>query len=132
MSNAGDPRERLDRAVLDYFASAVLDLEATKADVQRALHSRGEEFATLRAQAEKESARAQDRLLRTRRHYQDGRPFIHEPERNGAYERDEASALNMLRRRAPDRAAPLPACSLRTRSFAEAAMRTIADADRRR
>jgi DNA invertase Pin-like site-specific DNA recombinase len=66
-------QELLDRAVLEYFRSAVLDLETTKAGVERALKARVEEFTTLRAHAENESARAQDRLLRTRRHYQDGR-----------------------------------------------------------
>jgi site-specific DNA recombinase len=67
------PQELLDGALLDYFASAVIDLEATKVELDRALNSRAEEFAALRSRAENEAVRTQARLARIRRHYQDGR-----------------------------------------------------------
>jgi site-specific DNA recombinase len=65
-------RAAVDRAVLAYFERVGLDVEATRAELaERATRERAE-IRALRGQAERELAKAEERLERVRRAFQDG------------------------------------------------------------
>jgi hypothetical protein len=66
-------RALIDGPVWEFFRSVGLDLEATCEAVVRAHGSKAAELRALREQAEREAQRAEDRLARVRRDYQDGR-----------------------------------------------------------
>jgi site-specific DNA recombinase len=66
-------RDLIDGAILGYFESAVLDLEATRLQIEEAIDRKLGETRTLREHAEAEAARAEERLARVRRDYQDGK-----------------------------------------------------------
>jgi hypothetical protein len=65
-------RAAVDSAVLAYFERVGLDVEATRAELaERATRERAE-IRALRGEAERELVKAQERLERVRRDYQDG------------------------------------------------------------
>jgi Recombinase/Recombinase zinc beta ribbon domain/Resolvase, N terminal domain len=66
-------RATVDSAVLAYFEQVGLDVESTRAELaERATRERAE-IRALRGQAERELAKAEERLERVRRDYQDGK-----------------------------------------------------------
>jgi hypothetical protein len=67
------PRELIDGAILSYFEGAVLDLEATRLQIEEAIDRKLGETRSLREHAGAEAVRAEERLARVRRDYQDGK-----------------------------------------------------------
>lgn len=70
-------RAVVDSAVLAYFERVGLDVEATRAELAARADVERAELRTLRGQAEREQAKAEERLERVRRAFQDG---VIEPE----------------------------------------------------
>lgn len=66
-------RDELDAAVYAYFEEVGLDVEATRAAMAEAVSHRLAEAQALRQAAEREAQRADERLARVRRDYQDGK-----------------------------------------------------------
>jgi hypothetical protein len=66
-------RELVDAAAFDYFARTALDVDATRQQLADAQGRKLTELAELVAEAEREMQRADDRLVRVRRDYQNGR-----------------------------------------------------------
>jgi hypothetical protein len=66
-------RRAIDEAVYRYFERVGLDVEATRAQLTEVHDRQLAEVAALREQAEREAQRADERLARVRRDYQDGR-----------------------------------------------------------
>ena len=66
-------RVDVDDAVYRYFEQVGIDLEATRQSVSEARDRRLAEIRALRAEAEKEADRADERLARVRRDYTDGK-----------------------------------------------------------
>lgn len=66
-------REAIDSAVMDYFEGAVLDLEATRRDIEAAIERQSTTTRELREQAERDERQAVERLARVKRDYMDGR-----------------------------------------------------------
>ncbi|MBN1530699.1 MAG: recombinase family protein [Thermoleophilaceae bacterium] len=72
------PQTPIKRHVIDepawaFFEQVGLDLDATRSAITQVHDARREEFRALREQAEREARKAEDRLARVRRDYQDGR-----------------------------------------------------------
>jgi site-specific DNA recombinase len=65
-------RPAVDSAVLGYFERVGLDVEATRAELAERAHRERGEIRALRGQAERELAKAEERLERVRRAFQDG------------------------------------------------------------
>jgi site-specific DNA recombinase len=65
-------RQPVDEAIWQFFTTAALDLDATRAAIVEQHTAKLGELGALQAQAEQEAQRAQDRLTRVRRDYQDG------------------------------------------------------------
>jgi site-specific DNA recombinase len=65
-------REKVDTAVLDYFAAVALDLEATQEQLEGERDRRIKEVRALRKQAEAEAHRVTEELARIRRDYRRG------------------------------------------------------------
>jgi site-specific DNA recombinase len=65
-------RAAIDGAVLAYFERVGLDVEATRAELAERSDRERAELAALRGQAERELAKAEERLERVRRAFQDG------------------------------------------------------------
>ncbi|MEA2256742.1 MAG: hypothetical protein QOG35_2787, partial [Solirubrobacteraceae bacterium] len=66
-------RESVDGAVMDYFASSVLDLEATQRQIASAVEHRLAEIRELHGQAERDERKAEDAIVRVKRDYVDGK-----------------------------------------------------------
>jgi DNA invertase Pin-like site-specific DNA recombinase len=66
-------REAIDRAVMDYFESRALDVEATRRDIGAATARQAAATRELREQAERDERQAVERLARVKRDYMDGR-----------------------------------------------------------
>jgi site-specific DNA recombinase len=66
-------RRLIDTAVWEFFARVALDVEATKQAVVERSSAKLAEIAALLDQAERDLARAEDRLTRVRRAFQDGK-----------------------------------------------------------
>ena len=66
-------RELIDSAVLRFFEDVALDVDATRTAIENAHQAKIREFDALRDQAQRDLVRAEERLARVRRDYQDGR-----------------------------------------------------------
>lgn len=66
-------RERVDSAVMEYFDGAVLDIEATRREIETAIGREASETRELRDQAERDERKAVEDLARIRRNYREGR-----------------------------------------------------------
>jgi len=66
-------RALVDTAIWRFFADVGLDLDATRAAISETQDLKRSELRALRDQAEREAQKAEDRLARVRRDYQDGR-----------------------------------------------------------
>lgn len=66
-------RESIDTAIWSFFTKVALDVDATRAAVGQAHDAKLAELVALRQQAEQDAQRAQERLTRVRRDYQDGK-----------------------------------------------------------
>ena len=66
-------REHVDGPTWDFFERLVLDLDATRKAVAEAHDAKVAQHRGLRAQAEREAQRADERFARVRRDYQDGK-----------------------------------------------------------
>jgi DNA invertase Pin-like site-specific DNA recombinase len=106
-------RTDVDSAVFRYFEQVGLDLEATRAAIAEARDRKLAEVKALRAAAEHEAQRAEERLRRVRRDYADGKldaddwhDFKMElgAERNAAGSRSQAARVPACRGRALGRA----------------------------
>jgi Recombinase len=67
------PRRVVDGALYAYFEQVGLDVDATRAQLVEARDRKLDEVRALSSQAETEKRRAEDRLTRVRRDYQDGK-----------------------------------------------------------
>jgi site-specific DNA recombinase len=67
------PRAEIDTAVYRYFEQVGLDVETTRAAITESRDRKVAEVRALREQAERETRKAEDRLARVRRDYQDGK-----------------------------------------------------------
>ena len=66
-------REVVEEPLLAFFRDSILNLDQTRQQIEQAIARKVEETRTLRQQAEHEAARAEERLARVRRDYQDKR-----------------------------------------------------------
>ncbi len=66
-------REDIDRAVYAYFEQVGLDVEATRQTIVESRDRKLEEIRELLAEATREQRRAEERIARVRRDYQDGK-----------------------------------------------------------
>jgi site-specific DNA recombinase len=85
--------KRIDDAVLDYFTTEALDVEATRRQIEEAFERRIAEARARREQAEREAMRAEERMRRVKRAFQDGNLDAHdwrEQRRELTAERDAA------------------------------------------
>jgi hypothetical protein len=85
-------RAVVDGAVLSYFERVGLDVEATRAELAARADNERAELQALRGQAERELAKAEERLERVRRDYQDGRLDADDWREQHAQLKDELSA----------------------------------------